>query len=53
MMHNVTYGLYQQFEQNAQKVSPTAGHFLISTHAADCAGLIERHISDNLPLSEL
>ena len=51
MMRDVTYGLYKQFERAAQKVLPTAGHFLISTHTADCAGLIERHISDNLPLS--
>ena len=53
MMRDVTYGLYQQFERAAQKVLPTAGHFLISTYTADCAGLIERHISDNLPLSAL
>ena len=53
MMRDVTYGLYQRFERVAQKVLPTAGHFLIRTYAADCAGLIERHISDNLPLSAL
>jgi hypothetical protein len=53
MMRDVTYGLYQRFERAAQKVLPTMGHFLISTHASDCAGLIERHISDNLPLSAL
>ena len=53
MMRDVTYGLYQRFERAAQKVLPTMGHFLISTHASDCAGLIERHIPDNLPLSAL